>query len=141
MNPFSVTVERKVEFFDVDPMRVVWNGRYFDYFECARSALLDALSIPYETLAEGGLMLYVVRNEAKYIHPVRLHDTILIKAVLREWDYLIRIAYEVLDKRTGLLCTKGMSEQMPARISDGKALMKLGEPYRQKIAKRLENQT
>ena len=64
MNPFSVTVERKVEFFDVDPMRVVWDGRYFDYFECARSALLDALSIPYETLAEGGLMLYVVRNEA-----------------------------------------------------------------------------
>ena len=141
MNPFSVTVERKVEFFDVDPMRVVWNGRYFDYFECARSALLDALSIPYETLAEGGLMLYVVRNDAKSIQPVRLHDTILIKAVLREWDYLIRIAYEVLDKRTGLLCTKGMSEQMPARISDGKALMQLPEPYRQNIAKRLENQT
>ncbi|MDD7200881.1 MAG: thioesterase family protein [Sphaerochaetaceae bacterium] len=139
MNPFSVTVERKVEFFDVDPMRVVWNGRYFDYFECARSALLDALSIPYETLAEGGLMLYVVRNEAKYIHPVRLHDTILIKAVLREWEYLIRIAYEVRDKQTGLLCTKGMSEQMPARISDGKALMQLPEPYRLSITKRLED--
>lgn len=138
MRPFSVTVQRTAEFFDVDPMRVVWNGTYFDYFECARSALLDALSIPYEVLAEDGYMLYVVRNEAKYLRPVRLHDTILIKATLVEWEYLIRIKYEIWEKEHAVLCTKGMSEQMIATISDGKALLQLPETYRMRIASHLE---
>ncbi len=137
MNPFSVTVEREVEFFDVDPMRVVWNGTYFDYFECARSKLLAELSIPYERLAEDGYMLYVVRNEAKYIRPLRLHERMLIQANLREWEYLLRIEYVIRSQKTNEVCTKGMSEQMIARTSDGKALIGLPEKYLETIKNHL----
>ena len=44
-------VEMQVQFFDLDPMEIVWHGRYVKYLEVVRCALLD--SIGYNSI--GGL--------------------------------------------------------------------------------------
>lgn len=129
----SVQVRHVPQFFEVDPMRVVWNGAYFNFFEEARSVLLESLGIGYERLAKDGYMLYVVKNSAKYKKPVQLHQPVLIKATLTEYEYLFRIKYEVHDEESGALCTIGESEQMLARVSDGKALMIVPEEYRKLV--------
>lgn len=130
MNRMQATVTHTAQFFEVDPMQVVWNGTYFDYFEYARGALLDGLGIGYDVLARMGYMLYVVRNEAKYIRPVKLHQTVAITATLTEWEYVVRLHFEVRDQASGALCAKGRSEQMYARISDGKAVIQVPDAVR-----------
>lgn len=36
-------VEMQVQFFDLDPMQIVWHGNYVKYLEVVRCALLDKI--------------------------------------------------------------------------------------------------
>ena len=42
---YSVEKEFKVEFFDVDAMKIAWHGNYVKYMEIGRCALLDELGL------------------------------------------------------------------------------------------------
>ena len=48
--PLRLIVERKVRFEEVDPMNIVWHGRYPGYFEDGRVALGDKYGIGYMDL-------------------------------------------------------------------------------------------
>ncbi len=108
----SAEREIRVEFNDCDPMGVVWNGRYFDYFEMGRSMLLESLGIGYMTLAGHGYMLPLVRNKAKYRKPLRPGQAVVVRTSLVSYDVLIRFRFEIVDKTTGALTTTGESVQM-----------------------------
>jgi len=40
---WSAEAEIQVQFFDLDPMQVVWHGHYVKYLEVARCALLNTI--------------------------------------------------------------------------------------------------
>ncbi len=107
-----VEVARKVEFNDCDPMGVVWNGKYFDYFESARSELLALLGISYMEIAKRGYMLPIVKNKAKYIKPLFPGMNIVIRATLVSCDVFIKFRFEILDETKKTIYTKGESAQM-----------------------------
>ena len=39
--------ETHIEFFDLDPMEIVWHGRYVKYLEMVRGVLLDSIDYNY----------------------------------------------------------------------------------------------
>ncbi len=117
----SVEVEITVEFFDVDSMGIVWNGKYFDYFEIARHRLFDELELPYKAIADEGYMLPLTSNRAKYIRPLKLGQKAIVKATISEYDLLLKIRFEIRDKASGEVTTKGESTQM-AVDTEGKSL-------------------
>lgn len=104
--------EYKVEFYDCDPMGVVWNGKYFDYFEMARSELLSKMGLSYLGIYDKGYMLPLIRNKIKYIRSLKPGQVIIIKINIVEYEYLLKFSYEIYDKETNKIATKGESVQM-----------------------------
>ena len=109
---FCLEKEFKVEFNDCDPMGVVWNGKYFDYFEMARSELLERMHLNYMSIFKKGYMLPLTRNKIKYIRPLSPGQRVLIRITVVEYEFLLKFKYEIIDKKTGQVTTKGESSQM-----------------------------
>ena len=119
MIEFSIDI--RAEFYDTDSMGVVWNGTYFNYFEKVRAELLRSIGYDYPRMYKEDFLLPVVRNKAKYIKSIKLGDEVIIKAIVTEYDLMLNIEYEIYDKATGELRTKGASSQMAVTL-DGKSL-------------------
>ena len=124
----SAERELTVEFFDVDSMGIVWNGRYFDYFEIARHALFTSAGLEYSDMYAQGFMLPIVKNKCKYIKPLRLGGRYIVKAVVTECDLLLKLSFTIRDKETDELMTKAESVQLAVNLR-GESLGMLPEPF------------
>jgi acyl-CoA thioester hydrolase len=114
----SAETEFRVEFYDVDPMQVVWHGNYFKFFETARRTLLDKLNYGYREMEKSGYSFPVTKTSAKYIHSFVLDDIVRAKAILSEYETCLKIKYELYNGATGVLYTKGESTQMAVSIKN-----------------------
>jgi len=103
----SATVALKAQFYDLDPMAVVWHGNYVKYFENARCALLDALEYNYPQMRESGYMWPVVDMRVKYVKPITFGQLIEVTATLVEYENRLKIDYLITDQETGERLTKG----------------------------------
>ena len=112
--PYNIWVEAEttVEFYDLDPMRVVWHGNYINYFEIGRRVLLKKIGYSYSDMEKSGYIFPVVEIRAKYLGPLHFADRVHIKAILLEYENCLRIKYEIRNAQTGALLTKGMTTQM-----------------------------
>jgi acyl-CoA thioester hydrolase len=112
--PYNIFAEAEtiVEFFDVDPMNVVWHGNYINYFEIGRRTLLEKIGYCYGEMEESGYAFPVIETSAKYLRPLKFRDRVRIKAILVEYENRLKIQYEIRNIQTGVLTTKGMSTQM-----------------------------
>ena len=112
--PYNIFAETEVivEFYDVDPMRVVWHGNYINYFEIGRRTLLEQIGYCYNEMKESGYAFPVIEVSAKYLVPLVFRDRAQIKAILVEYENRIKIQYEIRNGQTGVLTTKGVSTQM-----------------------------
>ncbi|GHV54020.1 thioesterase [Spirochaetia bacterium] len=111
-NCLAADLEFNVEFYDLDPMQVVWHGNYIKYFEKARCALLDKIGYGYTVMRDTGFAFPVTGVQVKYISPLRMGDRVRARAILDEYENCLKIKYELFNVRTGELCTKGSSTQM-----------------------------
>jgi len=112
--PYNLYAEAEVtvEFFDLDPMQVVWHGNYINYFEVGRRSLLEKIGYSYDEMEKSGYAFPVVEISAKYLEPLRFRDKARIKAILTEYENCLMIRYEIRNAQTGQLTTKGSSTQM-----------------------------
>ena len=112
--PYGIFAEAEItiEFFDVDPMRIVWHGNYFNYFETGRRTLLDKIGYSYTDMEESGYAFPVIEISAKYLGSLQFRDRAIVKAVLAEYENRLRIQYEIRNVKTGQITTKGVSTQM-----------------------------
>ena len=112
--PYGIFAETDftVEFFDLDPMQIVWHGNYINYFEIGRRTLLEKIGYTYNEMKESGFSFPVVEISAKYMGSLRFRDRARIKAILAEYENRLMIKYEIRNIGTGLLTTKGASIQM-----------------------------
>jgi acyl-CoA thioester hydrolase len=91
----------RVKYADTDQMKVVYYGRYFEYFEAARNEMLRELGYPYTRLESEGVMLPVVSAHADYLSPARYDDEIVIESIISKLENIrITIGYEVFEKQT-----------------------------------------
>jgi len=117
--PYNIFAEAEitVEFYDLDPMRIVWHGNYIDYFEISRRTLLQKLGYDYYEMEKSGYAFPVIEISAKYLDSLRYKDRAIVKAVLVEYENCLRIKYEIRNAETGVVTTKGVSTQMAIDIN------------------------
>jgi acyl-CoA thioester hydrolase len=107
----SAEVKFTVEFYEVDSMEVVWHGNYVNYLERARRALLNRIGYNYQAMKESGFAFPVTDVSLKFIRPLRFGETVQVRAILDEYENMLRIKYELFNA-AGELTTKGVSTQM-----------------------------
>jgi len=109
----------KVPFYDLDPMKVVWHGNYFKYFDQARFALFERYNIDlYEYLHEKRYAFPITRTSIKHIFPLRYNDEFICKAFVTEAKYKIVTNFEIRLTRDKTMCAKGKSEQLAVKLPE-----------------------
>jgi acyl-CoA thioester hydrolase len=116
--PYNLYAEEEitVEFYDLDPLRIVWHGNYLNYFEAGRRALLEKIGYSYDEMEKSGYAFPIIEVSVKYLESLRLKDRARVKAILMEYENRLLIRYEIRNVQTGVLTTKGFSTQMAVDI-------------------------
>lgn len=135
----STEVEFKIDFFEVDSMKIVWHGNYINYFERARCALLDKIGYNYIAMEESGYSYPVVDVRIKYVRSLHFGDTCRAKATLAEYENMIKIQFELYNAKTGKLTTKGSVTQMCIDMKTGETQFVLPKVWTEKVENLLAN--
>ena len=129
----SAEVVTKAQFYDLDPMQVVWHGNYARFLEQARCALLDRIGYNYLEMAESGYVWPIVDMHIKYVRPVRFAQEIVISARLREYENRIKIDYLVRDAASGMVMTKAHTIQVAVVAASQDLCLESPEFFRRKV--------
>lgn len=99
--PHAVSVDLDIPFHDCDPLFVVWHGRYFEYLEAARTALMRACDLDIPAIRAMGYRMFIVDVRCRYTFPLTYGDTVRVSAWVLERSPLIRVAYDVQNLTKG----------------------------------------
>lgn len=87
----------RVRYAESDQMKVVYYGRYFEYFEQARTDLLREQGLSYAEMEREGIFLPVIEAHATYRRSAGYDDRIVIESSVRavpaariRIDYIVR---------------------------------------------------
>jgi acyl-CoA thioester hydrolase len=116
---WSAEVELQVQFFDLDPMQIVWHGNYVKYLEIARCALFDRIDYNYEQMKASGYAWPVIDMHLRYIGSARFGQKILLRATLVEWENRLKIDYLITDAVSGQRLTRATTTQVAVDIGSG----------------------
>lgn len=121
-DPVIVRVSARIHFSDVDPMAVLWHGRYAKLFEQANEQVGRLCGMSYEDFFRAKLRAPIVQLHVDYFAPVILAEEVTIVGRLF-WNDAARmdIEYEVF-KENGTLAATGYTVQMFVNES-GEALL------------------
>lgn len=110
--PLRGSVERAVRFEELDPLAIVWHGRYASYFEDARTALGALYGIGYHDFLHHEVLAPVRVLHVDYHRPLQFGEVCEIEARLH-WSDACRINMDYLiTTRGGEVATTGYSVQM-----------------------------
>ena len=109
---YQAAIELQIPFHDLDPVNIVWHGNYAKYFEQARCELLDKFNYGYNEMRASGYLWPVIDLRIRYIKPLLFKQHIRVEAVLKEWEYRLKIDYLIRDVATQQRLTKGSTVQV-----------------------------
>jgi acyl-CoA thioester hydrolase len=115
----SAEVTIKAQFYDLDPMEVVWHGNYARYLEEARCALLDRIGYNYPQMQASGYIWPIVDMRVKYVRPLRFAQEFIVTATVVEFENRLKIDYRIRDKESGEVLTKATTIQVAVRAATG----------------------
>jgi acyl-CoA thioester hydrolase len=108
----SAEVVIKIQFYDLDPMRIVWHGNYPRFLEQARSALFEKMSFGYREMSESGFAWPIVDLRIKYVRPIDPTHAIKVTATLVEYENRLKTNYIITDAETEEVLTKARTIQV-----------------------------
>ena len=111
--------EIEVQFFDLDPMQIVWHGNYVKYLEIARCALLDSIGYNYPQMKESGYLWPLIDLKLRYIGPAAFGQRLRVRAELAEWENRLKIDYTIVDAASGKRLTRASTTQVAVDIASG----------------------
>ena len=109
----------KAQFYDLDPLQVVWHGNYVRYLEQARCALLDRIGFNYPEMSRSGYVWPIVDMRIKYVRPIRFGQEVVVAATLAEYENRLRIDYRIRDGASGEVLTKAHTIQVAVDAGTG----------------------
>ncbi len=130
----SATVELVVPFHDLDPVEIVWHGNYAKYLELARDELMHRLGYSHDAMRASGFVWPVVEMKLRYLQAARLRQALRVRATITEYDYRLKIVYDISDVASGRRLTRAHTVQVPVRIDTGEMLFETPRVLREKIA-------
>lgn len=108
----SASVDLKVQFYHLDPMNIVWHGKYLEFFEQARCKLLEKIGYNYVEMHDSGYIWPIVDVHIKYVRPLKFQQEIRVTATFVEVENRMKIRYVITDLETGTKLTKGETIQV-----------------------------
>ena len=124
----------KVEFYDLDPMDVVWHGNYVKYLEVARCDMLSKLGYTYVDMRNDGYAYPVATMEMKYIKPCTFGQELKVVSIVEEIEPALVIKYVIFDNKTGEKMFKAKTMQIAVDINTRKTVYEAPENLKNKIA-------
>ncbi|HEY8099943.1 MAG TPA: acyl-CoA thioesterase [Burkholderiaceae bacterium] len=112
-------VELQVQFFDLDPMEVVWHGNYVKYLEIARCALLDSIDYNYVQMKESGYAWPIIDMRLRYPGSAIFGQRLKVRAEIVEWENSLKIDYVIRDAQTGRRLTRATTTQVAVNMETG----------------------
>lgn len=94
-----------VEFYDLDPMNVVWHGNYVKYIEKARCDFLEKIGYTYDNMREENVIYPVATIELKFIKSATFKQELIIETTLETLEPALVLKYTIFDSSTKeILC-------------------------------------
>ena len=122
----SIEIEHRVAFYELDPMRIVWHGNYYKYFEDARSALLRSRGVDLHDFYEKNSCVFpIIKTATKHIYPLRYGDEFICRATVAECREKFVVDFELRLKSDGRVCVKGRTEQVAVQMPQGEMLFEM----------------
>jgi acyl-CoA thioester hydrolase len=109
-------VETQVQFFDLDPMEIVWHGRYVKYLEVVRCALLDKIGYNYVEMKNSGYAWPIIDMHLRYVGSATFGQKLKLRAEIVEWENRLKIDYLITDAETGKRLNKASTTQVAVHI-------------------------
>lgn len=132
--PLRCFAERVVRFEEVDPLGIVWHGRYPSYFEDGRVLLGERYGLGYMDFYHQGVVAPIKQMHIDYRQPLRFGDRFTIEAILH-WTEATRINHEfVIRNAGGEITTTGYSVQL--LLDAQQNLLMLPPPFYQTFRQR-----
>lgn len=113
----TATVTVQVQFCELDPMGIVWHGRYVQYLETARCALLDTIDYNYAQMTASGYAWPIVDMNLRYSGSAVFEQKIQVTATLVEWENRLKINYVITDALTGKRLTRASTTQVAVELA------------------------
>lgn len=106
----------KAQFYDLDPMGVVWHGNYTRFLEQARCALLEKIGYNYDEMSRSGYAWPIIDLHIRYVGPIKFYQDIVLTATLVEVENRLKISYIAKDATTGEVVTRAHTIQVAVHL-------------------------
>jgi acyl-CoA thioester hydrolase len=116
---WSAETEIEIQFYDLDPMQIVWHGNYVKYLEVARCALFDSIDYNYVQMKQAGHSWPVIDMNLRYIGPATFGQKLRVRADLVEYESRLKIDYLITDAATGKRINRASTTQVAVDLATG----------------------
>ena len=122
------------QFYDIDPMHIVWHGNYPRFFELGRCAVMDKIGYSYDAMRESGFAWPIIDMQLRYYRPLRLGQQAEVTAGIVEWENRLGVRYLIQDVATGQKLTRGATIQVALDIKTQEMLWETPAILREKLS-------
>ena len=123
-----------VQFYDLDPMNVVWHGKYIKYLETARCDLLSKIGYDYDNMREDGIAYPVATMDLKFMKPCTFNQKLKVVSSVEEIEPCLIIKYMIYDALTGEKLFRAKTMQICIDIHSKESLYSAPERLKEKLA-------
>lgn len=113
----SASVQTAPQFYDLDPLNIVWHGHYPRFLELGRVAVMEKIGYGYAEMVESGYAWPVTDLRMRYARPMRLAKPVSIAAGIVEWENFLRITYVISEVETGKRVMRASSTQVAVSVA------------------------
>lgn len=131
---FKTEMKLTVQFYDLDPMNVVWHGNYLKYLETARCDLLKKIGYDYDNMRADGVVYPIAKMDLKYIKPCKFNQVLFLETIVEELEPALIIKYNIFDEESGEKVFSAKSMQICVDIKTGESIYSAPEGLKQKLA-------
>jgi acyl-CoA thioester hydrolase len=113
----SAEIELQVQFYDLDPLGVVWHGNYARFLEQARCALLETIGYNYDQMRDSGYAWPVIDMHVRFVRPATFGQRLNVRAELIEWENRMKLRYGITDAQSGRRVSTASTTQVAVDLA------------------------
>jgi acyl-CoA thioester hydrolase len=115
--PLVTEVMRRVRFEEVDPLTIVWHGRYPSYLEDGRASFGEKYGLGYMDMYKQKFMAPVAQMHIDYLEPLSFPEEFKIITMLHWADSAkLNFSYRI-ENEDGNTCARGYTIQVITNLS------------------------
>lgn len=112
----SACAEATPQFYDLDPLNIVWHGNYPKYLELGRCAVMEKIGYGYDQMSGSGYVWPFIDMRMRYARPMRLGVPVRVTAGIVEWESILKIVYTIEETASGERVMRATSSQVAVSI-------------------------